>query len=322
MSLIDDLRAARGGAASAYHEFLLDYKPNLPSMYCFFEGQDDPSFYLNFISRQISKAIRICIYRCKNKSAVYESYRRISIQNTKPGECLFFVDKDLSEFTGEIYPASQQIFVTSCYSIENYLVSVEMLKRIWIELFHFRFPSGEFDVLAHKFEVAQAKFYRFLLVTMAWSIYLRRAGIPSNLNGLDLCKLFQFNSDMNIEWKISLRNAQSTLEKLCQTKTPSGAGKQIRAIAKMLLKVQPKLYIRGKFELWFLVQFVKALENFYKKIADSSGSSFNVRTSISLKNAVEILGPRLSVPVELESFLGHNIARLQSCDQQLLLLVE
>lgn len=317
MSFVDDLRAARGSAATAYHTFLLDYKSNGRSIYCFFEGQDDPSFYLNFISAQKPTDWHVCIYRCNNKLAVYESYKKISTQQTKPGECLFFVDKDLSNYIGDAFPNSQQIFVTEYYSIENYLASPEMLKRIWIEIFHLSVPSREFDDVVHKFKQAQKGLHRLLLVIMAWAVYLKRVGCPTNLNGLDLSGMYAIGSDLKITRRVAVIYVQRYLEKTCQTKTPNGSAKHIRTIAKLLQKQNPKTYIRGKFELWFLIQFVKVLEGNYREAAYRENIPFNVRTTLSLKNAIEILGPRLTIPSTLQAFLENNMERLKLSTQQL-----
>ena len=319
MSFADDLRTARRSAATAYHEFLIAYNPHGRIIHCFFEGQDDPSFYMNYLSGNVPSGWKILIYRCNNKKAVYDTYLKVSMQNIRPGECLFFVDKDHSDYVNEILPRSQQIFVTEFYSTENYIVSARMIERVWVELFHQSSTTGEFSLVTKKFNEQLSRFYRSVLVIMAWAIYMKRIGSPPTLNSLDLTKLFQFGPDLVMNKKRDTFRLLQYLDSVCQVTTPPSSAKHVRSIAKMLLAREPKTYIRGKFEIWFFVQFLRALEDHCREMAGHLCTAFNVRTNISTKNAIEVLGPRLEIPNSLRDFLENNIASLRALEQQLTL---
>jgi hypothetical protein len=74
----------------------------------------------------------------------------------------------------------------------------------------------------------------------------------------------------------------------------------IDLVVKDLLSLEPKIYIRGKFELWFFVKFVVKLEELVPEV--------KLRVPIGENSAVRLLGPRLQIPSSLEKFLRGNIS--------------
>jgi hypothetical protein len=67
-------------------------------------------------------------YVCGNKDEVYSVFSFVA---KHPGfdQSLFFADKDLSDLLEEGRPSHARFFITSCYSIENYLVRQDVLAR-------------------------------------------------------------------------------------------------------------------------------------------------------------------------------------------------
>jgi len=112
--------------SGAYQEFLLYYKHKGKTLHLFFEGKDDPSFYSGFINEIIINDLSphntyICYsHICGDKYKVYEMYVKITNRFTK-SRCLFFVDKDFSDYLEQNYPYDEHIYVTDFYSIENFL---------------------------------------------------------------------------------------------------------------------------------------------------------------------------------------------------------
>jgi hypothetical protein len=71
----------------------------------------------------------------------------------------------------------------------------------------------------------------------------------------------------------------------------------------------PKKYIYGKLELGFFVAFLEKLIKLLDEQLSAAGNSERVivKTQIHKHNAVEILGPRASIPHSLKVFLQQNI---------------
>src|SRR5216683_627388 len=118
MRFIDGLRNERESPTAAYHQFLLKASKFPGDVHAFFEGQDDVSFYTNFLHRFTSNSKGIHPYRCGNKRGVYEAHGKVH-QMRRRERVVFFVDKDLSDILNEDWEGSQDIYVTDSSSIEN-----------------------------------------------------------------------------------------------------------------------------------------------------------------------------------------------------------
>ncbi len=308
MLFVDGLRHERESATSAYHQFLLRDSKFPGNIHAFFEGQDDLSFYMNFLHKFTSDTNYIHVYKCGNKRGVYETYSKIMYLN-RQGIPLFFVDKDLSDIMEEEWEEAPNIYITDYYSIENYLVTEDMLSRVWTELFHFINIILDFnEIHQKKFREELERFYQFVLPITAWIVYLRRRGKRPNVNNINFSTLFKFSDNLNLEKceKLEQVGEVKLLEEICGEETPDSWQEDSQYVIRELAALMPKTYIRGKLEMCFFVKFIEKL----RKAIDSTISGdgrVSIRTHLSDENAVEILGPRLFIPHSLESFLQKNL---------------
>lgn len=308
MRFIDGLRHERESPTAAYHQFLLK-APKFPrDIHAFFEGQDDASFYTNFLHRFTSIPNAIHPYRCGNKRGVYETHGKVQ-QMRRQERAVFFVDKDLSDILNEDWESAQDIYVTDYYSIENYLISEDMLYRVWTELFHFKNVTLDFsEIHIEKFREELERFYRYVLPITAWIVYLRRKEKHPNVNNISFQRFFYFGNDLTLEKSEELKQLGEIrlLEQICGEETPAGWLEESHTIIGELSALTPKTYIKGKLELCFFVRFVEKL----RRIVDdaiSGGGRVGVITQLTEDNAIEILGPRLIIPHSLEEFLRRNL---------------
>jgi len=308
--------------SGAYQEFLLYYKHKGKTLHLFFEGKDDPSFYSGFINEIIINDLSphntyICYsHICGDKYKVYEMYVKITNRFTK-SRCLFFVDKDFSDYLEQNYPYDEHIYVTDFYSIENFLVTKNVLIRIWREIYHIHNTEiHNVDKVLHNngfnsekvftlFEQELKKFYLQLISITAWIIYTRKIGLKTNCKNIELKTLFKISNQLLIV-KNKGEKKIKYLERACGIKTPQGTWLKILSQARELRKdylLEPKKYVRGKYDLWFFIKFLDALEKVLLDIFKSSNIPFNVSTRIHEGSAIEILGPRVLCPTSLRNFL-------------------
>jgi hypothetical protein len=260
MRFIDGLRHERESPTAAYHQFLLKAAKFPGDVHAFFEGQDDVSFYTNFLHN-------------------------------------------------EEWEGAQDIFVTDYYSIENYLVSEEMLYRVWTELFHFKNITLDFsEIHLEKFREELGRFYQYVLPLIAWITYLRRKEKRPNVNNISFQRFFYFRNDLTLEKSEELRELGEIrlLEQICGEETPAEWLEESRTIMAELSALTPKTYIKGKLELCFFVRFVEKLRRIVDNSISGSGR-VGVRTQLTEENAIEILGPRLTIAHSLEEFLLKNL---------------
>ena len=311
MVFLDELRRARESPVAAYQEFLLHYQ-RVPkdAVHAFFEGHDDVSFYINFILGFVDDANNVYTYKCGNKEGVYQTYHQITKLQNLQNKVLFFVDKDYSDVLGEDYPKDKRIYVTNYYSIENYLVSEEILYRIWNEIFHFNgINPMSFDIIKNKFQEELNNFYDFIMPLTVWIIHQRRSGIQIDLKMLKLSQLFSFNQDLILEKReqINQGDEMTIFEQIYKKPTAFNWQAMSHLITEELKILPPKFYVRGKFELWFFVKFVSGLSDLIKNLLLNAGEGIKIRVPIGEENAIMVLGPRIQIPESLNKFLKENI---------------
>lgn len=305
MSFLDELRSSRETPTTAYHLFLLNHPKGTGAVHAFFEGNDDSSFYLNFLNHYTEDRYQLFIYKCGNKKSVYETYEKIYAHGFPEFILLFFVDKDLYNFLDIKTPVSDNIFVTDYYSIENYLVNDYSLQRIWFDILHLPNQDGQFEIVRAKFIAELRKFYEIFQPIMCWIIYTMRCNLKPNFNNINVTKLLIF--DDQLELNILPDNILAELEKCCGINTPENFENEVGEIKREIEKHDPKMYVRGKFELWFLVKFVEKLIPIIRNCYQNEGEKIKVVTVITEENAIEILGPRIPIPQTLSSFLSSHL---------------
>src|SRR2546421_3657130 len=252
MQYIEGMRQERESAATAYFEFVRDAPKHPNDIYAFLEGREDRSFYMNFLQRFATGPKGIHTYLCGGKRQVYGAREKV-INGVRQGTVLFFVDKDLSDFLNEEEcEQATDIYTTDYYSTENYLVSEDMLFRIWTELFHFgKGIQLEFGkVHREKFHAELTHFYEYTRPIMAWIVFLRRRRLRPLVNNISFTKFFDWNTDFTLvqskEWR---DNGLKHLEKVCDVQTPDSLALEADSVIQELSILAPKAYIRGKLEL-------------------------------------------------------------------------
>ncbi len=311
MSVLDELRNSRLSPATAYSEFLDQQKRD--SLHIFVEGDSDSSFYRKFFEPYFDKFSNPKFYDCGGKSEVYKTRNKIITRKDPPAwsetmVILYFVDKDLSDLLQEDYPVATDIFVTDYYSIENYLVSGEMLEIIWTDIFNFYGKDRpKFDSFLNEFQVELQRFYEYIRPVMVWGIYHKRNKTSFDFDDIELHKLFSVNEELKLTRKIGegTQNLVNELDKMCKIETTQ-LGDEEKDILELIEELSPKAYVRGKFEVWFFVKFAKALAKFIKK-----DMQIEIRYSQGLlkeDDIVRSLGPKLSpIPKSIFEFLKCNM---------------
>lgn len=236
MTFLDELIHDRQSPIAVYHQFLLNNKPSIRCYHMFVEGDADYSFYTGFLLRFMSNTEYLFSYQCGGKANIYDTYQKV-INVPSHGVALFFVDKDFSDILHETYPIAENIYVTDFYSIENYLVSEDMLTRIWNELFHFPKAMISIKSTQSKFRLELEHFYNVFLPLMAWIISLRRSGLKPNLNNINLSNIFFINDDLSLEKRGEASNIDEIeiLEKMCGVTTTQECRSNIDLSLKNLL---------------------------------------------------------------------------------------
>jgi hypothetical protein len=306
MSFADLLRQSRSSASANLHKFLTNYDPSQPRVYAFVEGDADQAFYRSFISRWLSADERLYIINCEGKKNVYDAYAKTIQRYPGCRRVLFFVDKDVDDLLGHNWPQDPRIFATDWYSIENYLVCREVVERYFMDFVRLRRVALDLSLIIPEFEVQLAEFYKIMRPVMCWIIAMRRRGARIILGNIHPGDFVAWTS-LQIDRKEGVK-PEYFLKQAMQTPSISGVWRDVRRMCRDLGQMEPKRYIRGKFEAWFLVGFIKQTLLQLSMVADEAGGGISVSTPLHESNLAQLLVHAIPTPAALHRFLEFHLS--------------
>ncbi|MDQ2180244.1 DUF4435 domain-containing protein [Marinifilum sp. D714] len=305
MGFLEYLKNAAKSPVTAQTKFMQQYKQADNSIHVFLEGKDDPSFYSNYIERNKRKGQRIYFYNSKNKAGVYYNHSKINWSVYKKERILFFVDKDFSDILNEEYASDQNIFVTRFYSIENYLVSRTLFSRCLREIFGIN-DDKVIARISKEFVKSLAEFHKAIEPLTSVLLYYRKNNIPVNLNNIDFNQIF----NVNIGDKVTVKsNIQQYLVKCTGVKSFPKYTEFKECLSLIKPVGNTKLYVRGKCELWFMIKYLNLLPAIMNQDIAKGEPKIKSCLNITPNNAVQIIAPRLRIPMELKKFLIENLKK-------------
>ncbi|MFY3679796.1 DUF4435 domain-containing protein [Achromobacter xylosoxidans] len=312
MNYKEILADATGNGHVAFHEYAINLnKENSDTVFLFFEGEEDPSFYMQHIQPRLkNRAARIFI--CYGRSEVLTAHRLIQRDGRAPGRTLFFVDKDHNDIMGvEDTAGLRSIYQTQSYSIENYLVSEELFRRFWTHRLHLSEYDSRLPTYISRLNKVLTTFRRRGILITSLILCGRgidgRAPVKLNLNNVQLDRIFKLNWNRDqclFQLGAGKHLTQSTNLRWASNTSP----RHLINVARRHLKTRPPIsYLRGKYELWI---FWKVLRQFSAELSakEQARSSGKKRATPSQDLpwavAVESLSALSPCPEDLNEFLN------------------
>jgi hypothetical protein len=306
MSFIDLLRQSRAKPIAALHKFLTNYDPHdRRRVYAFVEGDPDKAFYRFHMQPYVGSVSEIYIYNCEGKAEVYSAFRKVVDRYPSCRRVLFFVDKDVDDIIGKVWPADPRIFVTDWYSIENYLVQKEVLERYFADYVKIRRVEVTPELAGQEFDQQLRVFHRIAMPLMAWIIVMRRAGHRVVLTDIDMGEVCKLSGSGTVRRR---RNGLlSYLHRVSQTPESKNIWRSVRRTCRELRQIEPKRYVRGKFEGWWFVEFVKHYIEQLVEVAKEAGGSVSISVPLNKNNYVHVLAGTIPAPNALGAFLQFHL---------------
>ncbi len=305
MTMLQIHRDALISVSAAYHEFLLRYKASANIVYGIVEGKEDPMFYRGLIERQLPEGWEVELVPAGCKDNVLRAKDAFDWTRFSPRRICFFVDKDLSDFISEGAASGENVYITDNYSIENDAVNLGVLKRLLTEVLSISdLKPAEWEVIEQRFSTSLATFQDSMAPIMAQIVLWRRDGKRPCLNDIRPKNFFVF-----VDGSIRLRNEfESALSRLqhaatCVNLQPSHDAEVSGAEAEFRQHQGAERFVRGKYLLWFLVEFALEIHRSISVLVRRLKDSPKVRISIGPANAMVVLAPRVRCPGSLQAFL-------------------
>lgn len=297
-----DILSEEKNKLSHKHSLLLDYKKGENKIYCYVEGPDDPAFYQNFIKNHKTDC-ETEFNSCGGRSEVLKTYKSIDWNNYSTKRVLFFVDRDLSDFfTEDMVPKKENIYITDGYSIENSIVTDELLIRHLQESGKMPELYGETKkLLKRHFKELKESFCSEMTDVMIWFISLKQNGKQPMWDKLS-AKNFVTISKLKIEKKT--KDEKIKIFESC-TKLKPRPKKSVQI--KFLMCRDKTKYIRGKLLIEFLAMFIKDLYENRLKIDFLKNCKMSKK---DLSTDVVDIAHRCKCPKSLTKFFENTIDRL------------
>jgi hypothetical protein len=305
MSFVDLLRRSRSTPVATLHKFLTHYDPATKRIYAFVEGEPDRIFYRMYLEKYASSPSEIFVYNCEGKSKVYDAYRDVAKRYPDCRRVLFFIDKDVDDIVGVVWPSDPRIFTTGCYSIENYVICDETCGRYFRDFVKIRRVEIDLMSFLEEFSRERKKFHALLLPVMAWVIAIRRRGGRIVLTNVNLDELFILNGTT-----VSRRRDRTPVSYLENFRQPGGSSpnwKEVRAICRELKRLDSRSYARGHFESWWFMKFIRKVCEDLTRVVSEAGGSVSFSASLAESNFIQILCAGVPAPSALETFLRFHL---------------
>lgn len=306
MTMLEIHKQALSGEQTLYHEFLSRYKGAAKCVYGFVEGMEDPSFYRGAIQNYLGQDWIVEMWLVGNKEKVIRLYKTLDWRRFKREKVLFFIDQDLSPFLGETLPKADNVYVTDKYSIENDIVGRHTCDRVLTEVCNLNVvPKNEMSQILDLFDDQLTTFQENMVPVMVQIISWKRCKLRPNLDNIEMKHMFQVKAGklgVNPTPK-GLPNWREYIHNRCGIKLATDPGMD-DIEAEFRASDGPRKFIRGKYQLWFMVEFVLSVRNDVSSFSASVQSAPKMHVSLSIPNAIIIIGPRAQIPESLDLFLN------------------
>ena len=308
IGMIQEHENALSSANTLYHEFLLAYKEHKQEVYGFVEGKEDPMYYAGLAENRMPSGWSVRLVHSSGKKKVLEVYDLIDWARFNTRRICFFVDRDLSEFTGEHVPSRDNIYVTDAYSIENQIATPALLIRVLKEVFGLiDLSEREEQKIVQEYSGALEVFTEELVPIMSQIIVWRKKSSRACLDNIKMNDIFEV-SHGTITVREQLRGVSEKLSYIAQetNETIADSGILREVEAEFRNSNGKKLFIRGKYILWLFLEFAKMIHEQAERYCAKIQKKPKVRVPIGIGNAMIVLAPRARIPDTLASFIDRN----------------
>lgn len=315
MSLLDILDEKILTPTAAYIKILSQYKTSDDTIFCLVEGVEDISFYRPFLEIY-KEEINFKYIICNGKQNVIDNYRDIDWTFYDKKRILFFIDKDFDDYIGKEIIDDNNVYITDCYSIENYLVDETILEKFIIDNCLIT-DENIIKISIDNFKNQHRVYVKQLKMISAWMMYCRKNSFNVSFNEIKMADLFKIDGNGKIQ-KRALPNYSSKFKYLCdKTKSNHFNIEEIRKYYDLIEKANnANTFIRGKYELYFMFIYLKYItENVVIEISkEAKEHNRNARkqdrvtrpkSTIQLteENIFQVLYNKVKIPNKFKNFI-------------------
>lgn len=281
MAYADKLRESRDSIQSKYIEYNSIRQKKPKAFVAFLEGYDAP-YYLPYIFTITGLEVEQII--CGNKRKVIAIHDNLKEKGVlKKAKTGFFIDRDFDDNSG--IKDSMDFFITKGYSVENYYCTKESIERILVSHMHYNCAHKDYDTLVDNYTILQRQFNETILEFNGWYCSLKRKKIVIDRSLDETIMKDYIIMDIN-SFKIEKKYNLTTIHRDYPSKSQPTKD-EIKYWSTWIMS-DPVERIRGKFEFYFLIEYLKALPKMVNN--PSTGfDSHSMNFSMGVKDAFSAL---------------------------------
>lgn len=248
---------------------------------------------------------------CEGRGNVFVVHAMCARDGRALDRCHFFVDKDLNDVLQPGFAVPAPVFQTATYSFENYLVCETVLRRFWVERMRLDIMDERYAQYVSDFHTFHAQFGRKMRLLMAMVLIGHgidgRRPVKLNLNNANLDKVMRLDfGARRVRWMVGGAAHFCAACNLREAFVGAALVSAKPVLRKYLIGLPPKVYIRGKYELWFMVKYLSSVS---RELADRNKAKAAGRKRaaigdiISEGNCMDSLPALAPCPQELTEYL-------------------
>lgn len=231
--------------------------PTAKQIFFVVEGKDDIPYYGTKADEYIPEGWKVILVPANNRKKAVEAYRSLDWRTYSKNRIMFFIDRDLSDYTGEDTPSDSNVYVTNKYAIENELCTVDTyIKALKYYCNLADIDDADEEKLATFYNSCWEEFVKIAASIMAQILCWKTNGIKSNYSNYKMQNAIEIRDEV-LQLNTKLRTEEDVLQDLFKQSNVTYTPVDISPYKDLLnAKHTPDEYIRGKF---ILVFFAKTL---------------------------------------------------------------
>lgn len=245
-------------------------------------------YFYNCDGKQNLKNIRLDTYRIADEL----------------GRCLFFADRDYDDFTDTQISDDEQTYITDFYSIENHLATTEAADILLSDIAGMPRSQPDFQAVMRSLVESRRAFFSALRPIVAWVICARIDELKINLNNADLSKVLNRSSAGKY---IRKGNGFAYFRKQVGAEHYRPRSGLYKAVWYAMDCCDDKLWMRGKYELWFFRFEMRSLITGLMMKKTPHGRKIKLPQALANNSMFELLSARVSKPQSVVEFLNNRL---------------
>ena len=292
------------------HNWMFNCKTDGRIIFGFCEGKDDISFYKGPIEGLLNENWEIHLRHVGGASKVLALYDKLDWREYNKKQIIFFIDRDLTEFTGVKLPNKENIYITDNYSIENDVVNSNTCERVLTEILGFSdLTLDEKKEIKKLFDRELIRFIDQMVPIMSLIVHWHKNGHKASLKNICMDHLFEIKEGVleNIPHPKQYQDVFEYIHKQCNLSVDKKYDPK-KGSSDFRHNNRHKKFTRGKYLLWFLTEFCLSVHRDCLRMPTISITCRpKNHTNLSQSNAIVLISSRFRMPDTLKKMLKTSV---------------